>query len=599
MQPSGSCALELERHDGGHMLITLLRTYLKRYRKLLWAVVLLQGVQTVASLYLPRLNADIIDKGVAQGDTGYIWRHGVWMLLISAFQICFSVAAVYFGSKVAAGFGRDVRAGLFHRVTDFSAREVAHFGAPSLITRVTNDVQQVQTLVQMTCTMLIAAPITAVAGTIMAMQEDVQLTWILGAAVPLVMVCIGSVLVRMVPTFRLMQDRIDDINRVLREQITGIRVVRAFVREPFETERFSEANERLTRTALRGGRLMGLMFPTVITIVNLSSVAVIWFGGHRIDQGSMRIGALIAFLQYLTQILMAVMLATYMAALVPRAAVSSERIQEVLVTDSSIAASQQPVTEFLERASVELRDVGFRYPGAEHSVLSNVSFRCEAGRTLAVVGSTGAGKTTLVSLMARLIDATDGAVLMNGVDVRDVAPELLWDRIGLVPQRPYLFSGTVASNLRYGKADATDEELWQALEVAQATDFVTAMPGGLDAPVAQGGTNVSGGQRQRLAIARALVRRPEVYLFDDSFSALDMATDARLRAAMVPHTRDAAVVVVAQRVSTIRHADQILVLEDGEPVGLGTHDELLASCTTYQEIVGSQLDANEAAGRAS
>jgi len=581
------------------MLITLLRTYLKRYSKLLWAVVLLQGVQTMASLYLPRLNADIIDKGVAQGDTGYIWRHGAWMLLISAFQICFSVAAVYYGSRVAAGFGRDVRAGLFHRVTDFSAREVAHFGAPSLITRVTNDVQQVQTLVQMTCTLLVAAPITAVAGTIMAMQEDVQLTWILGAAVPMVLVCIGSVLMRMVPTFRLMQDRIDDINRVLREQITGIRVVRAFVREPFETERFSAANERLTRTALRGGRLMGLMFPTVITIVNLSSVAVIWFGGHRIEQGSMKLGALIAFLQYLTQILMAVMLATYMAALVPRAAVSSERIQEVLVTDSSITASQHPVTEFRERASVELRDVGFRYPGAEHSVLSGVSFRCEAGRTLAVVGSTGAGKTTLVSLMARLIDATEGSVLMNGVDVRDMAPELLWDRIGLVPQRPYLFSGTVASNLRYGKADATDDELWQALEVAQAAEFVRAMPGGLDAPVAQGGTNVSGGQRQRLAIARALVRRPEVYLFDDSFSALDMATDARLRAAMVPHTRDAAVVVVAQRVSTIRNADQILVLEDGEPVGLGTHDELLETCTTYQEIVGSQLDANEAAGRAS
>ncbi len=599
MQASGSCALQRGRHDGIDMLITLLRTYLKRYRKLLWAVVLLQGVQTMASLYLPRLNADIIDKGVATGDTGYIWRHGAWMLLISLAQVGFAVAAVYFGSRVAAGFGRDVRGSLFHRVTDFSAREVAHLGAPSLITRVTNDVQQVQTLVQMTCTMLIAAPITAVAGTVMAMQEDLELTWILVAAVPLVLVSIGSVLVRMVPTFRLMQDRIDDINRVLREQITGIRVVRAFVREPFETERFSAANERLTTTALRGGRLMGLMFPTVITIVNISSVAVIWFGGHLIDRGSMRLGALIAFLQYLMQILMAVMLATYMAALVPRAAVSSERIQEVLTTDSTITSSANPVTEFRERASVELRDVGFRYPGAEHSVLAGVSFRCEAGRTLAVVGSTGAGKTTLVSLMARLIDATEGEVLVNGVNVREVAPELLWDRIGLVPQRPYLFSGTVASNLRYGKPDATDEELWQALEVAQAADFVRAMPGGLDAPIAQGGTNVSGGQRQRLAIARALVRRPEVYLFDDSFSALDMATDARLRAAMVPHTRDAAIVVVAQRVSTIRNADQILVLEDGEPVGIGTHDELLASCTTYQEIVGSQLDASESAGRAS
>jgi ATP-binding cassette subfamily B protein len=396
-----------------------------------------------------------------------------------------------------------------------------------------------------------------------------------------------------------MQERIDDINRVLREQITGIRVVRAFVREPYEQQRFGESNERLARTALRGGRLMGLMFPTVIVIVNLSSVAVIWFGANQVSTGELQIGSLIAFLQYLMQILMAVMLATYMAALVPRAAVSAERINEVLDTPSSIEPAENPVTEFTARASVELRDAGFRYPGAEHSVLSGVSLRCGAGQTLAIIGSTGAGKSTLVSLVARLIDVTDGAVLVNGIDVREVAPELLWDRIGLVPQRPYLFSGTVASNLRYGRPTATEAELWQALEVAQAVDFVTAMPGGLDAVIAQGGTNVSGGQRQRLAIARALVRRPEVYLFDDSFSALDMATDARLRAAMYPFTRDAAVIVVAQRVTSIKHADQILVLEDGEPVGLGTHDELLAGCGTYQEIVNSQLTADEAAGMAS
>ncbi len=581
------------------MLIRLLRTYLRRYRGLLVVVVLFQALQTTASLYLPRLNADIIDNGVLHGDTGYIWSRGGLMLLISGFQIVFSIIAIYYGSRVAAGFGRDVRGGLFHQVTDFSAREVAHFGAPSLITRVSNDVTQVQTMVQMTCTMLIAAPITAVGGTIMALREDVALTWILAVAIPVLIISIGNVIGRMVPTFRVMQERIDDINRVLREQITGIRVVRAFVREPYETKRFADSNERLTRTALRGGRLMGLMFPTVTVIVNLSSVAVIWFGANRIASGEMQVGALLAFLQYLLQILMAVMMATYMAALVPRATVSAERIIEVLDTPSSIVSTDHAVHEFTERASVELRGAGFRYPGAEHSVLTNLSFRCRAGTTTAIVGSTGAGKTTLVNLVARLIDVTEGAVLMNGVDVRELAPELLWDRIGLVPQRPYLFSGTVASNLRYGKPDATEAEMWEALTVAQAAGFVQSMPGGLDTPITQGGTNVSGGQRQRLAIARALVRRPDVYIFDDSFSALDMATDARLRAALQPHTRDAAVLLVAQRVSSIQHADQILVLEDGEQVGLGTHEELLVTCQTYLEIVNSQLTAEEAAGRAS
>lgn len=576
------------------MLLRLLRTYLRPYRNLLLVVVLFQGLQAIASLYLPHINADIIDKGVATGDTAYIWSHGALMLVITLFQVVFATIAVYFGSKAAMGFGRDVRAGLFHQVTDFSAREVAHFGAPSLITRVTNDVSQIQILVQMTCTMLIAAPITIVGGTIMALQADRKLTWILAVAIPVLLFCIGNVIFRMVPTFRVMQERIDDINRILREQITGIRVVRAFVREPYEMARFEDGNDRLTRVALRGGRLMGLMMPTALLMVNLSSVAVVWFGADRVDSGEMQVGSLIAFLQYIMQILMSVMMATWMAALIPRASVSADRVKEVLDTPSSIASSEAPVTEYRAGASVELRGAGFRYPGAAHSVLSGIDVRCDAGTTLAVVGSTGAGKTTLVSVIARLIDVTAGQVLVNGVDVRELAPELLWDRLGLVPQRPYLFSGTIRSNLLFGRPEATDDEMWEALEVAQAADFVRAMPGGLDATIAQGGTNVSGGQRQRLSIARAFVRRPNVYLFDDSFSALDMATDARLRAAMKPYTRDAAVILVAQRVSSIRDADQILVLEDGEAVGLGSHHELLTTCPTYQEIVNSQLTAEEA-----
>ena len=576
------------------MLIRLLRTHLRRYKSLLLVVVLLQAAQTAAALTLPALNADIIDIGVRNGDSGYIWRHGGLMLLVSLVQIAFSIAAIYYGSKVATGFGRDVRGALFHQVTEFSAREVSHFGPPTLITRVTNDAQQVQTLVQMTCTLLIAAPLTAAGGLVMALRQDVQLTWILAVAIPVLVLCIGTVIYNMVPTFRRVQERTDEINGVLREQITGIRVVRAFVREPYETERFERSNYRLTRTALRGGRLMGLMFPTVIMIVNISSVAVIYFGANRVDSGQLQVGSLIAFLQYLTQILMAVMLATYMAALVPRAAVSAERIQEVLDTPSSVKASEHAVTELPAGASVEFRDAGFRYPGAEQPVLCNINFTCHAGQTTAVIGSTGSGKTTLVSLVARLFDVTQGAVLVNGVDVRELATDALWQRIGLVPQRPYLFSGTVASNLRYGKPDATDEELWEALTVAQAADFVRAMPDGIDSTISQGGTNVSGGQRQRLAIARALVRKPEVYLFDDSLSALDMATDARLRAALTPYTRDAVVLMVAQRVTSIKNADQILVLEDGEPVGLGTHDELVEHCPTYLEIVNSQLTAEEA-----
>lgn len=576
------------------MLVALLKRQLSAYRSVLWLVVAYQAIQAAAGLWLPTLNADIIDKGVARGDQAYIWRVGAVMVGASLVQLIFSVAAVKVGSKAAMGFGRDTRRDLFHRVNEFSSREVNHFGPPSLITRITNDVQQVQMLVLMTCTLLLAAPFTAVGGVILAMRQDIGLSWIFIVTIPLVLLAQGSIIVRMTPTFRVMQEKIDRINEILREQLTGIRVVRAFVREPEETSRFREGNDSLTRTALTGGRLQSLMFPTVSLFVNMASVAVVWFGADQIGSGEMRnIGALIAFLTYLTQILMSVMMATYMAALVPRASVSAERIMEVLDTPSSVVRAADPVRITASRASLEMRDVGFHYPGAEHAVLEGISFVCRPGEMLAVIGSTGSGKTTLINLVPRLFDATSGAVLVDGVDVRELAPEDLWSRVGLVPQKPYLFSGTVASNLRYGREDATEDEMWEALRVAQAEDFVRAMDGGLEAAVAQGGSNLSGGQRQRLAIARALVRRPDIYLFDDSFSALDLATDARLRAALAPRVTDAAVVVVAQRVSTIRNADRILVLEDGEAVGLGTHEELLESCPTYIEIVESQASINE------
>ncbi|MER5333176.1 ABC transporter ATP-binding protein [Micromonospora sp. NPDC002717] len=577
------------------MLIRLLRTHLRPYRRALAAVLLLQFVGTMASLYLPSLNADIIDLGVARGDTDYITRTGGWMLAVSLVQIVCSVAAVYLGARTAMGFGRDVRAAVFGHVNRFSAREVARFGAPSLITRNTNDVQQVQMLVLMSCTMLVAAPIMSVGGVVMALREDLGLSWLMLVSVPVLAVALGLIIRRMVPGFRLMQTRIDSVNRVLREQITGIRVVRAFVREPYETERFATANADLTATALRTGRLMALILPVVMLVLNVSSVAVLWFGAQRVDAGAIQVGALTAFLQYLMQILMAVMMATFMLMMVPRAAVCAERIVEVLDTDSSVVPAPRPVTEVSTRGELELRDVSFRYPGAAAPVLRDVSFRVTPGTTTAVIGSTGAGKTTLLTLVPRLVDVTAGTVLVDGVDVRDLAPDELWRRIGLVPQKPYLFTGTVASNLRYGNPDATDAELWDALEIAQARDFVEAMPEGLASPIAQGGTNVSGGQRQRLAIARALVRRPEIYLFDDSFSALDLGTDARLRAALRPVTADAAVVIVAQRVSTIVEADQIIVLEDGGVVGMGRHDELLDTCPTYAEIVASQNTAGVAA----
>ncbi|MFI7647276.1 ABC transporter ATP-binding protein [Micromonospora sp. NPDC049460] len=577
------------------MLIRLLRTHLRPYHRALAAVLLLQFVGTMASLYLPSLNADIIDLGVARGDTDYIMRTGGWMLAVSLVQIVCSVAAVYLGARTAMGFGRDVRSAVFGHVNRFSAREVARFGAPSLITRNTNDVQQVQMLVLMSCTMLVAAPIMSVGGVVMALREDLGLSWLMLVSVPVLAVALWLIIRRMVPGFRLMQTRIDTVNRVLREQITGIRVVRAFVREPYETRRFATANADLTATALRTGRLMALIFPVVMLVLNVSSVAVLWFGAQRVDAGAIQVGALTAFLQYLMQILMAVMMATFMLMMVPRAAVCAERIVEVLDTDSSVVPAPRPVTEVSTRGELELRDVSFRYPGAAAPVLRDVSFRVTPGTTTAVIGSTGAGKTTLLSLVPRLVDVTAGTVLVDGVDVRDLAPDELWRRIGLVPQKPYLFTGTVASNLRYGNPDATDAELWDALEIAQARDFVEAMPEGLASPIAQGGTNVSGGQRQRLAIARALVRRPEIYLFDDSFSALDLGTDARLRAALRPVTADAAVVIVAQRVSTIVGADQIIVLEDGGVVGMGRHDELLETCPTYAEIVASQNTTGVAA----
>ncbi|HEX4906382.1 MAG TPA: ABC transporter ATP-binding protein [Acidimicrobiales bacterium] len=577
------------------MLVRLLRTHLRPYKRWLWGVVGLQLVQAICNLLLPTVNADIIDKGVVRGDEGFIWSHGGLMLAMTLVQMVVAIAAVYCGSKAAMGFGRDVRASLFHQVTDFSSKEVNLFGPPSLITRITNDVQQVQMIVVMTCTMAIMAPMTIVGGIILAVRQDVGLSWLLAVAIPLLAVCLGTIVARMTPKFREMQERIDGINGVLREQIVGMRVVRAFVREPVEVERFDRVNTDLTDTSLVAGRLMAAMFPVMQLIVNGSSVAVVYFGASRIDNGELTIGSLIAFLTYFTLILMSVMMANFVAMMTPRAAVSAERIMEVLDATSSVTVPVDPVTTVTSHGLLELRDVGFHYPGAEHPVLSNISFTARPGETTAIIGSTGSGKTSLVNLVARLFDVTSGAVLVDGVDVRELDPEILWNRIGLVPQRPYLFGGTIASNLRYGKPDATDEELWEALRVAQAVDFVERMAGQLDAPISQGGTNVSGGQRQRLAMARALVRKPEIYLFDDSFSALDLATDARVRMALGPYTQDSAVVIVAQRVTTIKNADQILVLEDGETVGLGTHHELLDDCPTYAEIVASQMTAEEAA----
>lgn len=570
------------------MLLRLLGRFLRPHWPLLIGVIVFQLAQSLLSLWLPTLNADVTDNGIAKGDTGYIMAVGAEMLGVTLVQVACAITAVYFGAKVAMLVGRDLREAIFHRVGEFSEREVSSFGAPSLITRNTNDVQQVQMLAMMTCLMAVTIPIMMVGGVIMAMREDFGLSWLVVSVVPVLFLCIGLVVSQMVPAFRSVQERLDDVNRILREQITGIRVVRAFVREPYETKRFDDANGDLTAVSLRAGRWMALMFPLVMGVSNVASVGVIWFGGHRVDSGQMEVGALTAFLSYLMQILMSVMMGTFMLMMVPRAAVSADRISEVLATDTSVVRPREPVTEVHVAGHLDLEGVGLTYPGAEAPVLSGVSFSARPGQTVALIGSTGAGKTTLVNLVPRLLDATEGVVRVDGVDVRELDPELLWSRIGLVPQRAFLFSGTIASNLRYGRPDATDEELWEALEIAQAADFVREMPEGLDTAVAQGGTTVSGGQRQRLAIARALVRRPEIYLFDDAFSALDVATDARLRAALEPVTRDATVLIVGQRIATIRDADLILVLEDGRVVGRGTHEELMRDNETYQEIAASQ-----------
>ncbi|MBO8184446.1 ABC transporter ATP-binding protein [Streptomyces spirodelae] len=577
------------------MLIRLLRARLRQYQRPIALLVLLQLIQTSATLYLPTLNADIIDNGVVRGDTGYILRHGGLMLAVSVVQVVCNIGAVYLGARTAAALGRDIRAGVFDRVQSFSAREVGQFGAPSLITRTTNDVLQVQTVTLMAFTLMVTAPIMCFGGIFMALGQDVPLSAVLLGVVPVLGVTVGLIVRRMRPLFRSMQQRLDGVNRILREQITGVRVIRAFVKDDYERRRFHEANSDLTQVQLRTGQLMALMFPVVMTVVNVSSVIVVWFGAHRISSGGMEIGALTAFLAYLMQIVMSVMMATFMFMMVPRAEVCAERIQEVLGTDTSVVPPTAPVTALRRHGHLELRGAGFGYPGAEAPVLRDIDLVARPGETTAVIGSTGSGKSTLLGLVPRLFDATEGRVLVDGEDVRTLDPQLLAGTVGLVPQRPYLFSGTVASNLRYGRPDASDEELWEALEVAQAKEFVERMEGGLEAPIAQGGSNVSGGQRQRLAIARVLVHRPEIYLFDDSFSALDYATDAALRAALARRTADATVVIVAQRVATIRDADRILVLDEGRAVGVGRHHELMEGNETYREIVLSQLTESEAA----
>ena len=545
----------------------------------------------MASLYLPTLNADIIDKGVATGDTGYIWRMGAFMLVVSVGQGVCSVAATYLAARAAMSMGRDLRGEVFDRVSGFSEREITAFGAGSLITRNTNDVQQVQMLVMMGATMLVTAPVMAVGGIIMAVTRAPGLSWLIGVSVPVLLVAVGLIVGRMLPLFRSYQDRLDAINRVMREQLTGIRVIRAFVREQAERQRFEDANTDIARVGEGVGRLFVLLFPLVMLVLDVTIVGVIWFGGHQVGDGEVEVGTLIAFMSYLMQILMGIVMASFMTIMIPRAAVCAERISEVLATAPTITSSPDAVDTFPAPGTVEMREVTFVYEGADARVLAEVSFTVAPGSTTAIVGSTASGKSTIVRLLSRLLEASSGQVLVGGVDVREVDPEALWAQMGLVPQQPFLFAGTVASNLRLGRQEATDDELWEALQVAQAAGFVSAMEGGLEATIAQGGTNVSGGQRQRLAIARALVRRPSILIFDDSFSALDVSTDARLREAMGPATAGITKIVVAQRVSTITEADQILVLDGGHLVGSGTHTELLATCPVYREIVTSQLGA--------
>ena len=577
------------------MLITLVRRHLSGTRGRVTALLVLQLIATLASLYLPSLNGEIIDNGVSTGDTGYIVRHGGLMLGVSVIQIVATIAATWLGAGLSAEMAARLRAAVFSRVGSFSAQEVARFGAPTLISRTTNDVTQVQTVTNAALTMMVTAPMMMIGGIVMALREDVGLSWLVAVAVPLLAISIGLVIRAMIPNFRRMQKSVDTVNRILREQITGVRVVRAFVREDSERERFQEANTEYTGSAIAVGRLMAMAFPIVMVILNLSTVAVLWFGAQRVEAGQMQVGALTAFMTYLLQILMSVMMATFMAMMAPRAAVSAGRIHEVLTTESSVVPPLDPQPMVQDRPSVVLEDVEFSYPGADDPVLCDVSLRAEPGRTTAIIGSTGSGKTTLLDLIPRLHDVTDGHVLVGGTDVRDIDPDELWRSMAVVPQKPFLFTGTIASNLRQGRPDATDEDLWEALRIAQAEDFVRALDLGLESPIAQGGTNLSGGQRQRLSIARALVRRPAIYLLDDAFSALDLTTDAKLRAALRPVVANSVVLVVAQRVSSIIDADHIVVLDDGRVVGDGTHDQLLQTCPTYVEIVESQAAREEAA----
>ncbi|MGO2049213.1 MAG: ABC transporter ATP-binding protein [Microbacterium sp.] len=576
------------------MLGKLLLRYLSRYRWLLLGVLLFQFASALAALFLPTLNADIIDNGVATGDIGHIIRIGAIMLLVAFGQIIAAIIATFCAARAAMSLGRDIRSDVFARVSSFSEREVSGFGSGSLITRNTNDVQQVQMLAMMSATMLVMAPMMAIGGIIMALRQDVGLSWILGVSIPVLLILAGAVIARMVPLFRSYQTRLDAVNRVMREQLSGVRVVRAFVREAIEEERFRLANTDIMVVGRKVGSLFVLMFPLVMLVLNVTIVAVVWFGGIEVNEGNAQIGTIFAFMQYVGQILGGVMMASFMAIMIPRAAVSADRISEVLDAESTLVRPTDPVEQLPRPGEVVFDDVEFTYPGAEQPVLSGISFRADPGETVAIIGSTGAGKTTLVSLIPRLFDATGGTVSVQGVDVLRADLDRLWEGIGLVPQRPFLFSGTIRSNLTFGREGATEDEMWRALEIAQAAEFVRDKPEGLDTTIAQGGTNVSGGQRQRLAIARAIIRQPDILVFDDSFSALDLTTDARLRQALwreLPHVTK---IVVAQRVSTITDADRILVLDDGKVAGLGTHDELIQSSETYREIVDSQLGAEEA-----
>jgi ATP-binding cassette, subfamily B, multidrug efflux pump len=575
------------------MLLALLRQFVRPYRRLVAAVMTLQLVSTLASLYLPTVNATIIDDGIAKGDTGTIIRLGGLMFGVTALQVLCAVGAVYFGSRTGMGLGRDLRAAMFHQVTTFSEHETSRFGAPTLLTRTTNDVRQIQFLAQMGTTVLVAAPIMCVGGIVMAIHQDAGLSWLLLVSVPILVVANYWIISNTLPLFRSMQGLIDNINRVMREQLSGVRVVRAFAREPFERQRFDEANVALSNTAQSAGNWQALLLPVTTLTINCSSVALIWFGGLRIDSGQMQVGSLIAFLVYFAQILMAVVMATMAVIVLPRAAVCAERITEVLSTDPAVSSPQIPVPPSTnDRGVVQLDGASFRYPGADRAVLQDISLIARPGTTTAVIGSTGSGKSTLVALICRLYDVTAGAVRVEGVDVRDRDIDELWSTIGLVPQRGYLFSGTIAENLRYGKADATEDEMWDALHIAAADEFVRAHADGLQMPVAQGGINFSGGQRQRLAIARAVIRRPAIYIFDDAFSALDVHTDALVRSRLAEVAADATVIVVAQRISTIVDADQVIVVEDGRVLGVGTHESLLAQSPTYREFAESQsLDA--------